>query len=133
MIALALAAAPAVQAQSADVVGGARDSVRVMRHPNGARSIYSRQSNMKGMRCSTYHSDGRLVAVNDYIEGRNGELVACNIYDHTKRNIIYRVADNMDFANKQKRFGNHVPLVYGDYVKELVMMGEAMGLEVVTA
>ena len=39
----------------------------------------------------------------------------------------------MDFANKQKKFGNHVPLVYGDYVKEMVMLGEAMGLEVVTA
>ncbi len=100
MMTLTLATAPAVMGQSADLVGGARDSVRVMRHPNGARSIYSRQSNMKGMRCSTYQSDGRLVAVNDYIEGRNGELVACNIYDHTKRNIIYRVAYGYDSSAK---------------------------------
>lgn len=64
-----------------------------------------------------------------------GTIVAGGGFDRQNchGNIIYRVADNMDFAHKQKKFGNHVPLVYGDYVKEMVMLGEAMGLNVVTA
>lgn len=76
-----------------------------------------------------FSGDGKSMFVG------KGTIVAGGGFDRNNchGNIIYRVADNMDFANKQKRFGNHVPLVYGDYVKELVMMGEAMGLEVVTA
>ena len=76
-----------------------------------------------------FSGDGKSLFVG------KGTIVAGGGFDRQNchGNIIYRVADNMDFANKQKKFGNHVPLVYGDYVKEMVMLGEAMGLEVVTA
>ncbi len=47
--------------------------------------------------------------------------------------VIFQVENQKDFFNKQINFGNHIPLVYGDYTKELVMLGEALGLEVITA
>lgn len=76
-----------------------------------------------------FSADGEALFV-----GR-GEVVAGGGFDRQNCNgdLIFRVADNKDFSRKQKYFGNHVPLVYGDYVEELVLMGEAMGLKVVTA
>ena len=47
--------------------------------------------------------------------------------------VIFQVENQKDFFNKQIRFGNHIPLVYGDYVKELTLLGDALGLEVVSA
>lgn len=93
---MALVLAPSVYAQGVDLGGEERDMVRVMRHPDGARSIYQRQAGWRGMRCSIYGPSGKLAAVNDYIEGKYGQLVACNIYDYTKKNIIYRVSYGYD-------------------------------------
>lgn len=83
-------------AQSDEVMKDTGDIVRVMRHPDGTRSIYQRQQGWRGMRCSTYTASGRLAAVSDYTEGEYGQLVGCIIYDHTKRNIIYKVAYGYD-------------------------------------
>ncbi len=47
--------------------------------------------------------------------------------------VIFQVQNQADFFAKQIEFGNHIPLVYGDYTKELAMLGDALGLEVVTA
>lgn len=47
--------------------------------------------------------------------------------------LFFRVADNKDFFYKQIEFGCHLSFVYGDYVKELEMLGKLMGLGVVTA
>ncbi|MCU6763466.1 L-fucose isomerase and related proteins [uncultured Roseburia sp.] len=47
--------------------------------------------------------------------------------------VFFTVEDQEDFFYKQINFGNHCPLVYGDYTKELIMLGKAYGLEVVTA
>ncbi len=87
---------PAVHAQQVDSMPETGDMVRVMRHPDGTRAIYQRQQGWRGMRCSTYDSSGRLAAVNDYTEGKYGQLVGCIIYDHTKKNIIYKVAYGYD-------------------------------------
>lgn len=87
---------PAVHAQQVDAMPETGDMVRVMRHPDGTRAIYQRQQGWRGMRCSTYTSNGRLAAVNDYTEGKYGQLVGCIIYDHTKKNIIYKVAYGYD-------------------------------------
>lgn len=92
----ALVMMPAVQGQSSDELNQSGDMVRVVRHPDGARSIYERQTGWRGMRCSSYAANGRLAAVNVYKEGRYGQLVACLIYDHTKKNIIYKVAYGYD-------------------------------------
>lgn len=97
LFAVAIATAlPAVQGQSAEVMNETGDMVRVMRHPDGTRAIYQRQKGWRGMRCSSYTASGRLAAVNDYTEGKYGQLVGCIIYDHTKRNIIYKVAYGYD-------------------------------------
>ena len=87
---------PASQAQSDEVMKETGDMVRVMRHPDGTRAIYQRQKGWRGMRCSSYTASGRLAAVNDYTEGKYGQLVGCIIYDHTKKNIIYKVAYGYD-------------------------------------
>lgn len=47
--------------------------------------------------------------------------------------VFFQVKDSKDFFNKQIAFGNHVPLVYGDYEKEVIKLGELLGLEIVTA
>lgn len=81
-------------AQSPDLNTEDRDLVRVTRHPDGARSIYKREKNKPGMRCATYFQ-GKLVAINDYLEGKYGQLVGCNIYDY-KRELIYQVSYGYD-------------------------------------
>jgi hypothetical protein len=93
---IAAAVMPAVQAQQVDAMPETGDMVRVMRHPDGTRAIYQRQQGWRGMRCSTYAASGRLAAVNDYTEGKYGQLVGCIVYDHTKKNIIYKVAYGYD-------------------------------------
>ncbi len=90
----ALLLSPAASAQSADLANTG-DMVRVMRHPDGSKSIYQRQAGWHGMRCATYTASGKLAAVNDYAEGKYGHLVSCIIYDD-KKNIIYKVAYGYD-------------------------------------
>lgn len=97
LLAMAVAVAgPLAWAQSAEVMAETGDMVRVMRQPDGSRAIYQRQQGWRGMRCLTYAPSGRLAAVNDYTEGKYGQLVGCIIYDHTKKNIIYKVAYGYD-------------------------------------
>ncbi|MBQ6602305.1 MAG: fucose isomerase [Eubacterium sp.] len=47
--------------------------------------------------------------------------------------VFFQVENSSDFFQKQLWFGNHVPLVYGDWMKEMVRVGEILGLEVITA
>lgn len=99
ILAMAIFAGAAVQpvayAQSPDISHEDRDVVRVMRHPDGSRSVYKRQANWRGMRCATYSASGKLAAINDYQEGKYGQLVGCTIYD-SQRQPIYKVAYGYD-------------------------------------
>lgn len=96
MAALAAAvSAPVATAQSPDISHEDRDVVRVMRHPDGSRSVYKRQANWKGMRCATYSASGKLAAINDYTEGKHGQLIACTIYDSNRQPKL-RVAYGYD-------------------------------------
>ncbi len=81
-------------AQSPDLQTEDRELVRVTTHPDGAVSHYKRERNKPGMRCVTY-IDGRMAAINDYLEGKYGQLVGCNIYDY-KRELIYQVSYGYD-------------------------------------
>lgn len=47
--------------------------------------------------------------------------------------FFMKIADQEDFFYKHINFGNHLVVTYGDYVKELQLFGESLGLEVVTA
>lgn len=47
--------------------------------------------------------------------------------------VLYTVENRADFFSKQCSFGNHMPLVYGDWLDEVVELGEMLGLKVVTA
>lgn len=95
-------------AQSPNLANESRDLARVVRHPDGSRSVYKRQSGSKGMRCATYTASGRLAAINDYHEGKYGQLVGCNIYNHD-RSLIYKVAYGYDSSARliEERMFSH--------------------------
>ncbi len=60
-----------------------------------------------------------------------GTIVGGGGYEDNNCNgfVIYRVADQKKFYQAHAYVGNHIPLVYGDCVEELVMLAEALGLE----
>lgn len=91
----AVSAMPVAIAQSPDVSHEDRDVVRVMRHPDGSRSVYKRQAGWKGMRCATYTANGQLAAINDYTESKHGQLIGCTIYN-SARQPIYKVSYGYD-------------------------------------
>ena len=77
-------------AQSPDLANESKDLARMVRHPDGSRSVYKRQRGTKGMCCASYTASGKLAAINDYHEGKYGQLTGCIIYDH-QRKPIYKV------------------------------------------
>ena len=95
-------------AQSPNLANESRDLARVVRHPDGSRSVYKRQRGTKGMRCATYTASGKLAAINDYHEGKYGQLVGCNIYNHA-RALIYKVAYGYDSSARliEERMFSH--------------------------
>lgn len=95
-------------AQSPDLANESKDLSRVVRHPDGSRSVYKRQRGSKGMRCATYTASGRLAAINDYHEGKYGQLVGCIIYNYN-REPIYKVAYGYDSSARliEERMFSH--------------------------
>lgn len=65
----------------------------------------------------------------------SGEIVGGGDYDIDNCNcyVVFRVANQDDFFKKQCYVGNHLPLIYGDYTKELALVGESLGLELLQA
>lgn len=47
--------------------------------------------------------------------------------------IYFEVADKYEYFHKQAKFGLHMPLVFGDHIDDVKMLGEVLGMEVVTA
>lgn len=47
--------------------------------------------------------------------------------------LAFTVKDKYDFYKKQQDFGNHFPIVFGDYFDQVVALGELLGIDVVTA
>lgn len=97
-----------VHAQSPDLANESQDLSRVVRHPDGSRSVYKRQKGVPGMRCATYTASGRLAAINDYRAGAHGQLVGCIIYNH-ERQPIYKVAYGYDSSGRliEERMFSH--------------------------
>ncbi|MGM9606282.1 MAG: fucose isomerase [Oscillospiraceae bacterium] len=64
-----------------------------------------------------------------------GTIVGCMGYDLTgcTHGVLFTVADREDFFQKQLSFGNHVPIVYGDYVDDVKALAGLLGLQVVEA
>lgn len=64
-----------------------------------------------------------------------GTIVAGSGYDRKNcdEGFFFNVADQEDFFYKQINFGNHMGIVYGDYTKELRLLGESLKLEVTIA
>lgn len=68
--------------------------VRVVLHPDGARSVFRRERNKPGMRCVTY-ADNKLVALYDYLEGKDGHLIGCTVIG-PDRKPLYKVTYRAD-------------------------------------
>ena len=66
-----------------------------------------------------------FVGKGEIVGGGDYDLDNCNGY------VVVRVADQKEFYDAQLSFGNHLPLVYGDYADDLVLLGKTLGLEVV--
>ena len=47
--------------------------------------------------------------------------------------VFFEVSDTNDLFQKISLVGNHQPLVYGDHVEAIAMLGRILGLEVITA
>lgn len=64
-----------------------------------------------------------------------GTIVGCMGYDLSgcTHGVLFTVKDREDFFQKQLSFGNHVPIVYGDYVDDVKALANLMGLKVVEA
>ena len=64
-----------------------------------------------------------------------GTIVGGGGYDRDNCNTVvaYKVADRKDFWKKQTKVGNHICLVYGDYVQDLVNLADSLGVEVLLA
>jgi len=60
-----------------------------------------------------------------------GEIVGGGGYDSDNCNgyVLFRVASQKEFYKKQSYFGNHIPLVYGDYFEELIRLAESLDIE----
>lgn len=67
-----------------------------------------------------------LIGKATVVCGGDYDKLNCNNY------MIYRVKDQEAFFNAQMETGTHLPLVYGDYTKELIIMAKALGLEVLS-
>lgn len=70
----------------------------------------------------------KLFVANGTVVASTGEnMSGCTM------GVIFRVKDSADFFHKQCDVGNHVPMVFGDYLDEIVELGKLLGLEVVIA
>jgi L-fucose isomerase-like protein len=64
-----------------------------------------------------------LIGKGSIVGGGGYDTDNCNNY------VIFRVADQKKFLEAHKFTGNHMALVYGDYVEELTLLAEAFKLE----
>lgn len=65
----------------------------------------------------------------------SAKIVAGSGYDRVNcdQGFFFQVENQEDFFYKQINFGNHMVVAYGDHRRELGMLGQALGLEVVYA
>lgn len=73
--------------------------------------------------------DGKsiFVARGTIVASIGEELEGCT------QGVAFTVKDKYDFYNKQQDFGNHCPIVFGDYFDQVVALGKLLGIDVVTA
>ena len=64
-----------------------------------------------------------------------GTIVGCVGYqlNGCTHGVLFTVKDREDYFRKQQSFGNHTPLVYGDYVEDVKRLAALVGLDVVEA
>ncbi len=68
-----------------------------------------------------------FVARGHVVAGTGENMGGCT------QGVLFTVKDSKDFFYKQCQVGNHVPMVFGDYLDEIVELGHLLGLNVLTA
>lgn len=67
-----------------------------------------------------------FVARGHVIAGTGENMGGCT------QGVLFTVSDSNEFFHKQCQVGNHVPMVFGDYLDEIVELGHLLGLNVLT-
>ena len=91
--ALALAAAPMCVAKAADKDFDAVDgpNVRVMRHDDGARTMFTRTPDNRTLTKKKFSANGVLNMITIYRMDANGNPIGCKIYDGN-RDLLFKVS-----------------------------------------
>lgn len=98
LAAVALAGIQQACAQSPDMTRESLNAVSIVKHPDGAKSVYRRGLGKDGKRemvSETFTSKGDLASRNVYFTGKYGHLTACHIFDN-KNNLLYKVSYGYD-------------------------------------
>ncbi len=103
------------ESEGFDVVEG--PNVRVMRHDDGSKSIFSRSSDARNLTKKTYDVKGRLFLVTIYRMDAQGNPLNCKVYDGQKTEMFkssygYRKSDGQlveeqMFDSRVKRIDPH--------------------------
>lgn len=71
----------------------------------------------------TPNCDGILIARGKIVYGYGYDTVNCTL------GVVFEVSDSRDFFEKQAFSGNHTPLVYGDYVDDMILLAKSLGIK----
>jgi len=87
--ALALCFCMQAQANELEAVDG--PNVRVMRHEDGSRTLFTRTPDNRSLTKKKFNANGVLVMLTNYRMDSNSNPVSCKIYDGTN-NLLYKVS-----------------------------------------
>lgn len=68
-----------------------------------------------------------MVAKGTVLDGFGYNATGCT------EGVYFEVEDKYEYFHKQAQFGLHMPLVFGNHVEDVKMLGKVLGMEVVTA
>lgn len=66
-------------------------SSRTVKHDDGSQSYFEKTGDGRGMKKTTYNSNGILVSVTLYTRGKHRQLISCLIFDG-KKNELFNVS-----------------------------------------
>jgi hypothetical protein len=78
-----------VQGNELEAVDG--PNVRVMRHEDGSRTLFTRTPDNRSLTKKKFNANGVLVMMTNYRMDSNSNPVSCKIYDGTN-NLLYKVS-----------------------------------------
>lgn len=80
-----------LQAQSNELEAVDGPNVRVMRHEDGSRTLFTRPPDNRSLTKKKFNANGVLVMMTNYRMDSNSNPVSCKIYDGSN-NLLYKVS-----------------------------------------